>query len=170
MPNLLAKVCLACLLPVMALAQGTDDTTPIPTERIGPSVEFVEADTLPFDSRARGIFSYMQSELGTLASSSGLSSNDMNAMKILIFTIQPGERITFNMKSNNSRVMMGVYPEEKITGLKASFRRANMSPPSARAKKLIFTNTLKEPYEMSLVLFGTHGYKYHLTWERKAKK
>ena len=163
----LLKVCLLGLLPMLALPQETS----LSAEKIGPSVEFVEGETLPFDSRAPGMVSYIAQESNVSAAvGSGGTLRDLNAMKILVFSTEPGERITFNLKSGNSKVMMAVYPDDKATKLKAAFMRSNMSPPSARAKKLIFTNTSKEPYDVSLVLFGTHGYKYHLTWERKPKK
>jgi len=165
----LVKTCLIGLLPVMAMAQNANDLS---VDKIGPDVEFVEADTLPFDNRAGGMVSYISSQtnVSSVGGTGGGVLRDLNAMKILVFSTQPGERITFNMKSDDSKVMMAVYPDEKVTKLKAAFMKSNMSPASARAKKLIFTNTSKEPYDVSVVLYGTHGYKYHLTWERKPKK
>ena len=169
MLNVLIKACLVGLLPIMAMAQNANDLS---VEKIGTDVEFVEGETLPFDNRAGGMVSYISSQMtvSSVGGSGGGVLRDINAMRILVFSAQPGERITFNMKSEQSKVMMAVYPDEKVTSLKAAFMKSNMSPASARAKKLIFTNTSKEPYDVSVVLYGTHGYKYHLTWERKPKK
>jgi len=163
----LVKACLIGLLPIMAMAQNAND---LPVEKIGLSVTFVEGETLPFDNRAPGMVSYISS-MSSVGSAVGSGVvRDLNAMKILVFSTQPGERITFDMKSDNSKVMMAVYPDEKVTSLKAAFMKSNIPPASARSKKLVFTNTSKEPYDVSVVLYGTHGYKYHLTWERKSKK
>ena len=166
----LLNVCLAGLLPILALPQETS-ASDLSVEKIGASVEFVEGESLPFDNRAPGMVSYISQESRvSSAVGSGSTLRDLNAMRILVFSTTPGERITFNMKSDNSKVMMAVYPDEKVTKLKAAFMKSNMPPASARAKRLIFTNTSKEPYDVSVVLYGTHGYKYHLTWERKPKK
>jgi len=163
----LVKVCLVGLLPIMAQAQ---DANNLPVEKIGTSVTFVEEETLPFDSRAPGMVSYISSASSVASAVGGGAIRDLNAFKILVFSTQPGERITFNMKSDKSKVMMAVYPDEKVTSLKAAFMKSNMPPASARSKKLVFTNTSKEPYDVSVVLYGTHGYKYYLSWERKPKK
>jgi len=82
---------------------------------------------------------------------------------------QPGERITFNLKSEASRVRLAVYPDPKRTRMKAAIKKANLPPYAARSKRLIFTNTSKEPYEMLLFVYGLYGYEYNLTWERKPK-
>jgi len=160
----LVKICLAGLLPVLAMPQEA----PIATEKIDSSVVFVEGESLPYDSRADGVVSYIISTSGS-AAGGGEVRQGLTGLKILVFSTQPGERITFNMKSDQSKVMMAVYPNEKATKLKAAFRAANQPFASTRAKKLVFTNISKEPYDMSLVLYGTQGYKYHLTWERKVK-
>jgi hypothetical protein len=96
--------------------------------------------------------------------------NDVNAMRILAFMTQPGETITFNLKSEQSKVRTAVYPDPKAARMKAAIKRANMPPNAARSKKLVFTNTTKEPYEMLLFVYGLHGYQYQLSWERKLKK
>jgi len=96
--------------------------------------------------------------------------SDVNAMRILAFVTQPGETITFSLKSEQSKVRMAVYPDPKATRMKAAIKRANMPPSAARSKKLVFTNTTKEPYEMLLFVYGLHGYQYQLSWECKLKK
>lgn len=99
---------------------------------------------------------------------------DVNAMRILAFTTQPGERITFTLKGQQSKVRLGVYTDSVNTRtnskLKAAIKAANMPLNSVRSKKLIFTNSSKEPYEMKLMIYGLHGYEYNLSWERKPKK
>ena len=164
----LVKIVLAGLLPILALPQDN----PITTERIDPSVEFVEGEGLPFDSRAYGLVSFLTTATNMSTGGGGIggSSSEITGLRILIFSTQPGERLTFNMKSDQSKVMMAVYPDEKAAKLKGAFRAANSPFATTRAKKLVFTNTSKEPYDVSLILYGTHGYRYHMTWESKAKK
>jgi len=162
----LVKICLVGLLPVLAMPQEA----PISTEKIDSGVVSIGGESLPFDSRASAVVSYIMSTSGAGAAGGGGLQQGITGIRIILFTTQPGERITFNMKSDQSKVMMAVYPNEKATKLYGAFKAANSPFASSRAKKLVFTNTSKEPYEMPLVLYGTHGYKYDLTWERKAKK
>ena len=99
---------------------------------------------------------------------------DVNAMRIFAFTTQPGETLTFIMKSEQWKVRMGVFTDPVRTKtnskLKAAIQKANMPMNSARAKKLVFTNTSKEPYDMLLMVYGMHGFEFNMSFESKLKK
>jgi len=192
----LTKACLVGAFSLFAPAQGLDQTSPPPVERVesffvGP----IESKSLPFNSHAARLVVSLPSEvdeaelINPYVDSNGVFSHsqigilrrsrldvtpekfvrDVNAMRILAFMTQPGERITFNLKSEGSKVRLAVYPDPKMTRVKAAIKKANHPPHAARSSKLIFTNTSKEPYEMLLFVYGLHGYEYQLTWERKSK-
>jgi len=161
-----------------ALSQEADTTKGPEIERIDPSVKSLEGETLPFNSQApRFIVSIPsevdEEELRAAVKNPGFSAEslvkDVNAIRILAIMTQPGETITFNLKSEQSKVRMAVYPDSKATKVKGAIKRANMPPNAARSKKLIFTNSTKEPYEMLLFVYGLHGYQYNLNWESKLK-
>jgi hypothetical protein len=174
------SIIVACALGVFSLSAPTQepDTTKGPEiERIDPSVKHIEEKTLPFNSQAPRFIVSIPSEMDELGLTSLTRSasaeslvEDVNAMRILAFMTQPGETITFNLKSEQSKVRMAVYSDPKATKMKAAVRRANMPPNAARSKKLIFSNTTKEPYEMLLFVYGLHGCQYNLSWENKLKK
>jgi len=165
-----------------ALPQETDATKGPEIERMDPSVKSIEGETLPFNSQAAHLVVGIPSEVDeqelanslrttrSLSLSAEALISDVNAMRILAITTQPGETITFNLKSEQSKVRMAVYLDSKATKTKAAIKRANMPPIAARSKKLIFSNTTKEPYEMLLFVYGLHGYQYLLNWESKLKK
>jgi hypothetical protein len=90
---------------------------------------------------------------------------DVNAMRILAFMVRPGERMTFRLKSELSKVRLAVYTDPKATKQRSAIKRANLPPPASRATKLIFANTSKEPYEMLLLVYGLHGHSFQLSWE-----
>ena len=179
---------------MLALPQEDARTKYPPVEKLGPSVQFVTEKTLPFNNNAARLVASIPSEvsemeltnpyvdesgvnsssfIGRLKGRTGVSAvsfvQDVNAMRILAFMTQPGERVTFNLKSEQSKVRLAVYPDPKMTRVKAAVKRANMPPNAARSKKLIFTNTSKEPYEMLLFVYGLHGYEYSLSWEMETK-
>jgi hypothetical protein len=159
------NVCLFGAFSVLAVAQGTGDVSSYAPIKPEASATSYEGKSLPPDNRTIGMISFISSEVG-----GSIGSSDSNAMRILLFDTQPGERITFNMKSASSKVAMAVYADPTAKKLKPAFKSANMPLHSFRTKKLVFTNTSKEPYEMSLVLYGLPGYEYTLSWERKLKK
>jgi hypothetical protein len=121
-----------------------------------------------------GNLSAMRSPDALLAGRSGVLPEQLvkgvNAIRILSFPTEPGEKITFTLKSQESKVRLAVFPDAKATKMRASIKRANLAPIGARSKKLVFTNSSKEPYEMLLFVYGTHGYEYELSWENKLKK
>ena len=191
-----AKSCLIGAFSLYAPAQGTDTTSPPPVERVETSFAGpIGSKSLPFTSHAArlvvGIPSEVSEEeltnpyvdsIGFLSTSrlgflrrsrTDVSPEkfvkDVNAMRILAFMTQPGERITFNLKSEQSKVRLAVYPDPKMTRMKAAIKKANLPPLAARSSKLVFTNTSKEPYEMLLFVYGLHGHEYQLSWERKPK-
>jgi len=165
-----------------ALPQEADTAKGPEIERMDPSVKSVEGETLPFNSQAPRLIVGIPSEVDERELSDSLRTTrnmalsaealvkDVNAMRILAFMTQPGETITFSLKSEQSKVRMAVYPDPKAAKMNAAIKRANMPPSGARSKKLIFTNTTKEPYEMLLFVYGLHGYQYQLGWENKLKK
>jgi hypothetical protein len=162
------------------LAPQSNDQTKEPSlERLDSSVTSVEADSLPFYSQAARFVINVASEidedeLRQLRNRPDLRPEsliyEVNAIRMLAFMMQPGERLTFNLKSEQSKVRLAVYPDSKAIRLKAALKVANMSPRQTRSKKLVFTNSSKEPYEMVLFVYGLHGYSYQLNWESKLKK
>jgi len=192
----IVKVCVLGALSLFVASQSTDTTTGPVIERIGASVASVADKSLPFNSHAaRLVISipsevdqaeltnpyvnsngvYSKSQIGVLVRSKLDISpesfvKEVNAMRILAFMTQPGERITFNLKSEASKVRLAVYPDPKMTRMRAAIKKANLPPYAARSSKLVFTNTSKEPYEMLLFVYGLHGYEYNLTWERKLRQ
>jgi len=168
------------IFPLPALPQETDAAKGPEIERIDPSVKSVEGESLPFNSQAPRLVVGIPSEVdpqelraagtGNLGLLADTLVKDVNAIRILAIMTQPGETITFNLKSEQSKVRMAVYPDSKATKMKSAITRANMPPNAARSKKLVFTNATKEPYEMLLFVYGLHGYQYQLTWESKLKK
>ena len=169
-------------LSMPALPQEPDAAKDPEIERIDPSVKSVEGETLPFNSQAPRLIVNIPSEVDerklsdslratrNLALSAEALVNDVNAIRILAIVTQPGETITFSLKSEQSKVRMAVYQDSKATKMKAAIKKANMPPNPVRSKKLVFTNTTKEPYEMWLFVYGQHGYRYELSWERKQKE
>ena len=162
MINNLVRACIFGIVSMLALAQSSG----LRVERLDPSTTFIEEDTLPIDVAAQGLVAYINSEMETAANSIA----DTNAIRMLAFPTQPGERITFSLKSDRSKVKLAVYPDPHAPRIKGAFRAANMPLESSRARRLVFTNNSKEPYEMVLCMYGTHGYKYHLSWERTPPK
>jgi hypothetical protein len=145
-----------------ALAQESSSAKSPVVERLDPYVNSVEAKTLPFETLAprmvRGISQGMEE-----------GDSDISAIRVLGFMTQPGETITFKLKSERWKVRLGVYPDPKAASMKAAIRRANLPTDASRSKKLVFTNISKEPYEMLLFVYGMHGYGYELRWERNGK-
>jgi len=184
------------LLPLPQDTQETDSTKAPVVERFPPDVKSVSDKSLPFNSQAVRFVVSIPGEieegelrnrpdptspgnLSAVLSPNALLMNrsvlpeqlvkDVNAIRILSFPTQPGETITFTLKSQGSKVRLAVFPDPKAPKMKSSIKRANMPPIGSRSKKLIFTNSSKEPYEMLLFVYGLHGYEYNLSWENKLK-
>jgi len=183
------------LLPLQQ--QDTDSTKPPIVERFPPDVKSIAEKSLPFTSQAARLVVSIPGEIeeGELRNTPDITSpgnmsavrspsallmgrtdvlpeklvKEVNAMRILSFLTQPGERITFTLKSEASKVRLAVFPDSKAVKMKAAIKKANMPPLGSRSKKLIFTNSSKEPYEMLLFVYGLHGYEYNLSWEREMK-
>ena len=162
------KACAAA--GALCLAAMAQDNPPVVVEKYGVFVSSVSEKSLPFHTDAA---IYLDT-VGDTGSIGAISTRTDNAVRLLAFTVDAGETLAFALKSERWKVMMQVYTDKESlhtnSKLKAAIRKANLPPMSARAKKLEFTNTSKEPYEMVLVLFGTHGYAYDLSWERKMGK
>ena len=195
MPLRFMGILIACAaVTLSAQTRGADTTMPPPVERLERWATVVEAATLPFDSHAARLLVSITSEVseeelrgpfinqaGTLTATSlgmmqgklGIRAEsfvkDVNAMRIFAFTTKPGERVTFRLKSERSRVRLAVYPDPKNTQMRAAIKKANLPPAAARSSKLVFTNTSKEPYDMLLFVYGLHGYSYRLTWDSSLK-
>jgi hypothetical protein len=178
--------------------QDNDNTTPPAVERLPADVKSISAKSLPFNSQAARLVMSIPGEIeeGELRNTPDLTSpgnmsavrspdallmgksgvlpeqlvKGVNAMRILSFPTQPGEKYTFTLKSQESKVRLAVFPDAKATKMRASIKRANMAPIGARSKKLVFSNSSKEPYDMLLFVYGAHGYEYELSWENKGKK
>ncbi|MCL1907900.1 MAG: hypothetical protein FWG12_00855 [Holophagaceae bacterium] len=197
------SVALFGALALIASPQEANQNAFPPVEKLDPSVASIEGDSLPFNSQAARLIISIPAELDDIRTNNSFNAplgtpgsaiasrsltdinsmsvsdlerqvKDVNAMRIIAFATQPGERITFNLKSQQSKVRMGVYTDTINTRtnskLKAAIKAANMPLNSVRSKKLVFTNSSKEPYEMMLMVYGLHGYEYNLSWERKPKK
>ena len=189
------KACALGAISLFAAPRDTDTTKGPVIERMDMSVTSVSSKSLPFNSHAARLLIsipsevdeaeltnpyvndngvYSKSQIGVLVRSKLDVSpesfvKEVNAMRILAFMTQPGERITFNLKSEASRVRLAVYPDPKMTRMRAAIKKANLPPYAVRSSKLVFANTSKEPYEMLLFVYGLHGYEYQLSWEREAK-
>ena len=159
----MALVALIASMPIIATAQDLGPAMLKPD----PVATSFEENTLPLDSSAVRYIAFLYSDLGLDVDKFFAPLDHINAVKIFAFDTQPGERITFNMKSESSKVMMAAYPDPKAPALKLAFKQANMPREPFRAKKLVFTNRSKEPYQLHLLVYGTYGYKYHFDWDRR---
>jgi hypothetical protein len=116
-------------------------------------VSYIESNSLPF----RNYSPYVARPL------------DSNAYRILRLRVEPGERLSFRLQGESSKVVMEALipaPESNLAWRNA-LQQANFPPPQVRQSRLEISNPTEEPRNFDLILFGVHGYAYRVEVVRK---
>jgi len=120
---------------------------------------FVEDKSLPLDV---GLPNY------------GEDFSEANARRTFAFKVQPGEKLEFNLKGEEEKVVMRVHVPTPPPALKWKMELMfiNKIARPRRTKHLEIKNPTSEVQTLYLIVYGVKGYSYHLEMARsgEAKK
>ena len=88
--------------------------------------------------------------------------------RLLSLVVQPGEKLTFKLKSEEEKVTLQAYiPEPPPASLdwRLALKNANLPRPVSRTH-LTIQNTTTEPQTLVLMILGKHGYWYRVDLQR----
>jgi hypothetical protein len=113
---------------------------------------FVEDKSLPFDVGTPGYGDFREA----------------NARVCYAFQVAPGEKMEFNLKAEEEKVVMRAYVPTPPPALKWKLQLdfINRIARPRRSKHIELKNDTKEPQTLFLVLYGVHGYSYRLDMSR----
>lgn len=113
---------------------------------------FVEAKTLPLDLNA------FYPETGGYESTAALGR------RVFGFRLQPGEKLEFNMKSEDNKVAMRAHVSDKEKSLKwqCELQAANKVFRAKRSNHFEVKNPTTENQSLYLILYGVTGYSYRV--------
>jgi len=119
---------------------------------------FVEAPSLPLDL---GVPPYDYDD-----------PRQSNGRRVFGLMLQPGEKVAFNLKSEDDQVAMRAFVPTAAPPMKwkLELKNANFPPRSRRAKHLELKNPLAEPQMLYLILYGMNGHAYRVDLTRTPVK
>jgi len=118
------------------------------------SVSHMEASSLPFGSYSP-FLSWHQP--------------DVNAHRLFMLEVQPGEKLVFKLDGESSKITMeALLPSATSLPLpwRLAIQRANHPAHQRRAVRFEIQNPSSEPQPLGLMLYGSHGYSYRVELER----
>jgi hypothetical protein len=111
-----------------------------------------------------------QHESGFMDAASTDQADQVTAMRLYGFTLQPNEEIAFKMKGErHSKLCMRLAEPQVANPMTPRIRAVNRKPKPIRSTGFAVKNVLPEPYQLILLVYGEAGYKYRIDLTRTKK-
>ncbi len=109
-------------------------------------------------------------DAGFVDAASTDKADQITAMRLYGFTLQPNEEIAFKMSGeSHSRLCMRLGEPLVPNPMTPPIKAVNRKPKPVRSTGFAVKNVLPEPYQLILIVYGEAGYKYRIDINRKLK-
>lgn len=109
-------------------------------------------------------------EAGFIDAASADQADQVTAMRLYGFTLQPNEEITFKMKGErHSKLCMRLAEPQVANRMTPPIRSVNRKPKPIRSTGFSIKNVLPEPYQLILLVYGEPGYRFRIDLIRVIK-